>query len=53
MVIKVDEEAADLVKQMCDISLKAGGLNSLQGVLMVVNNLQILKPEKSGETKAE
>jgi len=51
MVIKVDMEGQEMVKQLCDVALKAGGLNSLDGVMHVLRSIKLEKPVE--ELKAE
>jgi hypothetical protein len=47
-VIKANEVGADLIKQLCDVALKAGGVQNLQGVITVMSKLELI--EKSVPT---
>lgn len=40
MIIIVDKEGRNLIQQMCDLSLKTGGIQNLQGVLSVLNTMK-------------
>ena len=40
MQIKVDKEGAEVIKQLCDVALRAGGLNSLAGITQVLTCLE-------------
>jgi hypothetical protein len=54
MVIKVDMEGQEMVKQLCDVALKAGGLSSLDGVMHVLRSVKLEKEELNKEdVKAE
>lgn len=46
MVIKVDNEAHDLLKQLCDIALKAGGIGNLQGVMVMLQSIQLVSTDE-------
>lgn len=48
MIIKVDKEAQGLIKNLCDVALKTGGLANLEGVLAILNKMELLeeKPKK-------
>ncbi len=41
------QETATILKQMCDIALKAGGIQNLQGVVAVLNSIEV-KPILEG-----
>jgi hypothetical protein len=43
MVILCDQEAAEIIKQMCDVSLRAGGMQNLGAINAVIARTQILK----------
>jgi hypothetical protein len=36
MIIKADKEAIQAIQQLCDIALKAGGIQNLQGIQAVL-----------------
>jgi hypothetical protein len=40
MKIKLTKEEIEIIKQMCDLTLKAGGLNNLQSVVKILSKLQ-------------
>jgi len=44
MIIKADEEGKKVILQLCDIALKASGLQNLKGVLEVINKVELLPP---------
>jgi hypothetical protein len=44
MVIKVDEQGQEAVKQLCDIVLKATGLSSLPGINAILSAVHLEKP---------
>jgi hypothetical protein len=37
----VDQEAYELLKQLCDVALKSGGLENLKGVEVALGNVTI------------
>ena len=41
MKLKVDKQAATVIKSMCDMALKAGGLQNLKLVTEVLNAMVI------------
>lgn len=45
MIIKADEEGIKAVRQLCDIALKTSGINNLDGVLMILQNLSLIEEE--------
>lgn len=53
MVIKADEQGQDMIKQLCDLALKASGLNALDGVVMTLRSTQLIKEPEQTETKPE
>jgi len=44
MILKCDIEAEGVIKQLCDIGLKAGGLANLQPILALMRNISVLAP---------
>ena len=44
MKILVDEEARKLVEQLCDVTLKAGGLGNINPVLIVLQRMENYVP---------
>jgi hypothetical protein len=42
MVIKVDAQGREMIKQLCDIALRHGGIANLQGVMMIVNSMETI-----------
>ncbi len=54
MIIKADEQGQEAIKQLCDLALKATGLSNLQGVIQILNSVQLEKKEEiKPETPAE
>ncbi len=53
MIIKCDEEGRKVIEQMLDISLKSGGIKNLQGVVGVLNQIEMLPEEKDEKEKPE
>jgi hypothetical protein len=50
MILKCDIEAESVIKQLCDIGLKAGGLANLQPILALMRSISVLPPLVGGET---
>ena len=46
MIIKVDEEAKQLLEKFCDIALKGGGLANLKPTLTVLNAVELIKKDE-------
>lgn len=46
MVINTDEDGKQALIQLCDIALKSGGLQNLQGITQILNAIKIEKEEK-------
>lgn len=54
MIILVDDEAGKALGQLCDIALKAGGLQNFKGIGAVLNSIKPLnEPEPSAEKEPE
>ncbi len=49
MIIKVDKEAESVIKQMCDLSLKAGGLTNYDVVTETLKCIQVTEKETKDE----
>ena len=45
MILKVDEKGSEAVKALCDIALKAGGLQSLSAINEIMRSTVLLEPE--------
>lgn len=41
MVIKADKEAADAIKQLCDIALRSGGIQNMEGVIAILRSIKL------------
>ena len=39
MILRVDKEAKEIIVGLCDIALKAGGLNNYKAVGVVLNSM--------------
>lgn len=46
MKIELSKEEVQIIRQMCDLTLKAGGLNNLQSVIKIISKLQEEKDDK-------
>ncbi len=44
MIIKCDAEGKKVIEQMIDISLKAGGIQNLNGSVGILNQIEIIEP---------
>ena len=55
MVIQTDEEGKKAVIQLCDIALRQGGVQVMQGVTTVLGSIKVLpfEPEAEPETPDE
>lgn len=53
MKFELSQEDVVMIRQMADISLKAGGLQNLNGVNKILNILQRPLPEKISKTPEE
>ena len=56
MFIKADKEGAEVIKQLCDVALRAGGLSNLGVISNVLNSLDHPgkpKPEPEPEIKPD
>lgn len=42
MVIKVDEKGKEMIRQLCDIALKAGGIANLDGVVTILQSTSMI-----------
>jgi len=51
MKIVVDKEAQGLLKNLCDIALKTAGLANLEGVLAILNKMELLKEKPKEKPK--
>lgn len=51
MIIKVDKEAEGVLKNLCDVALKTAGLANLEGVLVILNKMELLKKEEKNKKK--
>lgn len=49
MKIIVDEQGKQMLQQMCDVALKAGGLQNMQAVLSVLNSIKLEEEEDTGK----
>ena len=45
MEIKADKEGKEAIRMLCDVGLKVGGLQNLQGVLQVLNCIKEEEPK--------
>lgn len=45
MRILVDDEARGMIEQMCDVSLKVGGLQNLAAVTQVLKTMEPVDPD--------
>ena len=51
MVIKVEsQETSNILRQLCDIALKTGGLQNMNAVVTILNSISI-DPSMLGEQK--
>ncbi len=41
MIIEVDNDGFEAIKQLCDIALRQGGMNNLQGIQIVLNSVSL------------
>lgn len=46
MIIKVDNEGKEIIKQLCDATLRIGGIQNLDFVKSVLATIQIIEEEK-------
>jgi len=46
MIIKCDKEAVEAIKQLCDIALKTGGLQNMQGIQVVLGSISELEEKQ-------
>lgn len=52
MIIQTDKEGKGMIEQLCDIALKSGGLQSLNGITQILSSIKPLpEPEKKDEKK--
>lgn len=51
MIIKVDKEAQGLIKNLCDVALKTAGLANLEGVLAILNKMELLEEKPKPKPK--
>jgi hypothetical protein len=49
VILKVDNEGRQVIQWLCDIALKAQGVQALQNVLNVFNNTKELKDGNPGD----
>jgi hypothetical protein len=50
MIIRVDEQGRETVKELCDIALKQGGIKLLQGITLILNSIEMIEPKKEEES---
>jgi len=53
MIIKVDKEAMPFITDFCHLALKAGGIQNLDAVNKILNNLEEIKNDKEINSKVE
>jgi hypothetical protein len=41
MIIECNKEGREAIEKLCDVALKAGGINNLQAVLEILQKAQI------------
>ena len=41
MVIKTDAEGKNVIEQLCDVALRAGGVQNLQAVTEVLKSIEV------------
>lgn len=46
MKILADEKGREAIQMLCDIALKSGGLQSMQGIQLILNSLKLLPKEE-------
>jgi len=46
MIINTDKEGKELIVQLCDIALKMGGLQNLQGVNNILQTIKLVEEEE-------
>ena len=55
--IKVNTETAKVIHDLCDVALKAGGINNLEVVSNLLNSISLVEPDmpelKSDEKSKE
>ena len=49
MIIKADKEARIAIEQLCDIALKAGGIQNLNGVGKVLDSIKPIEQQNESE----
>lgn len=49
MKIKVDKKGQEAIQQLCDIALKSGGIQNLNGINTILVSMELL-PEKDKKT---
>jgi hypothetical protein len=45
MIIKVDKEGAAFINKLCDVTLRATGINSLQMIMIFLARVELLPVE--------
>jgi len=45
VIIKVDDQGREAIKQLCDVALKFGGLTNLEAVSFILHSVQLEKQE--------
>lgn len=53
MIIQVDADGRKAISQLCDIALKVGGLNNLQGVSDILGALTPVEPTPKSKLPKE
>jgi len=53
MKIIADQEARTVIEQMCDLSLKQGGLRNMQAVLSVLQSIEELDPKSVAQPEPQ
>lgn len=52
MVINVDNQGMEAVKQLCDLALKSKGLEVIEGVVLVLNSAKLIVKDDVKEVPA-
>ena len=53
MLIKVDDQGREAIKQLCDVALKFGGLTNLEAVSFILHSVQVEKQEENNPEPVE
>lgn len=53
MKLSCDKEGADAIAKLCDLALKAGGLQNMAAVKAIMGSIQLIEEKKEDEKKPE